>query len=141
VLWSENDFYIIDFEGEPTRPLAERRTRQLPLKDVAGMVRSFSYAAYAGLYAFTATRPDDFARFEPWGRVWHGWATAAFLRTYIELMGPGHVLPTDAVVLERLLDAYVLDKALYELQYELNNRPDWVRIPVAGALAITGRLQ
>jgi maltose alpha-D-glucosyltransferase/alpha-amylase len=140
VLWSENDFYVIDFEGEPGRRLAERRERQLPLKDVAGMLRSFGYAAYAGLYAWASPRPDDFSRLEPWARVWQTWASAAFLRPYLELAEAAHLLPADARTLERLLDAYVLDKALYELRYELNNRPDWVRIPLRGAMSVVGRL-
>jgi maltose alpha-D-glucosyltransferase/alpha-amylase len=139
VLWSENDFYIIDFEGEPARRLAERREPHLPLKDVAGMLRSFGYAAYGGVYAWTNTRPDDFGRLEPWARVWQAWASAAFLHTYFDVVAPSRLLPADPRALNALLDAYVLDKALYELRYELNNRPEWVRIPLWGALNITGR--
>jgi maltose alpha-D-glucosyltransferase/alpha-amylase len=139
VLWSENDFYIIDFEGEPARRLADRREKQIPLKDVAGMLRSFGYAAYAGLYAWANTRPDDFTRLEPWARVWQTWTSATFLRTYLEVAATARILPASPQTLDRLLDAFVLDKAMYELRYELNNRPDWVRIPLWGALQITGR--
>jgi maltose alpha-D-glucosyltransferase/alpha-amylase len=139
VLWSENDFFIIDFEGEPARRLPERREKHLPLKDVAGMLRSFGYAAYAGLYAWANTRPDDFSRLEPWARVWQTWTSAAFFRTYSEVVSSARLLPASPQTLDRLLDAYVLDKALYELRYELNNRPDWIRIPLWGALQITGR--
>src|SRR5207244_9372894 len=86
VLWAEGDFYILDFEGEPARPLAERRLKQSALKDVAGMIRSFSYAAYAGLFAHTASRPSEFERLEPWARVWQTWTTSAFLRAYFTVV-------------------------------------------------------
>jgi maltose alpha-D-glucosyltransferase/alpha-amylase len=130
VLWAENDYYIIDFEGEPARPLAERRARQLALKDVAGMLRSFGYAAYAGLVASAAMRPDDFPRLEPWARVWESWTSASFLRTYLDVTAGAPFLPPSPSETGLLLDAFVLDKALYELRYELNSRPDWVRIPL-----------
>ncbi len=130
VLWAENDYYIIDFEGEPARSLAERRAKQLALKDVAGMLRSFGYAAYAGLGAYAATRPDEADRMEPWARAWQAWTSAAFLRTYLDTAGAAAFLPSSPEDTERLLDAFVLDKALYELRYELNNRPDWVHIPL-----------
>jgi maltose alpha-D-glucosyltransferase/alpha-amylase len=134
VLWAEGDFYILDFEGEPARPLAERRARQSPLKDVAGMVRSFGYAAYAGLFRHTATRSEDFARLEPWARVWQTWATAAFLRAYFATAGSAQFVPAEPSQRDALLLLFVLDKAFYELNYELNNRPDWLRIPLGGIL-------
>ncbi len=136
VLWSEGDFVIFDFEGEPARPLAARRAKQSPLKDVAGMLRSFSYAAYAGLFIATANLPADFARLEPWARLWERWCASAFLRAYLEAAGDGSFLPAGTPELERLLEAFVLDKALYEAQYELNNRPDWLRIPLWGMLPL-----
>jgi maltose alpha-D-glucosyltransferase/alpha-amylase len=130
VLWAENDYYIIDFEGEPARTLAERRARQLALKDVAGMLRSFAYAAYAALSAYSLARPEDFQRLETWALAWQTWTSAAFLRTYLDVAGGAVFLPASPSETETLLDAFVLDKALYELRYELNNRPDWVRIPL-----------
>jgi maltose alpha-D-glucosyltransferase/alpha-amylase len=130
VLWAENDYFLIDFEGEPARSLAERRAKQLALKDIAGMLRSFGYAAYAGLSAHSTTRPGDATRLEPWAHAWQAWTSAAFLRTYLDIAGAATFLPSTAQETERLLDAFVLDKALYELRYELNNRPDWVRIPL-----------
>jgi maltose alpha-D-glucosyltransferase/alpha-amylase len=134
VLWAEQDFYIIDFEGEPARPMAERRVKQSPLKDVAGMVRSFGYAAYAGLFGATASRRFEFERMEPWARIWETWITGAFLRGYFAAAGNSLFIPALPSQRDALLKLFVLDKALYELNYELNNRPDWVRIPLYGIL-------
>jgi len=134
VLWSEGDFYILDFEGEPARPLEERRLKQSPLKDVAGMIRSFGYAAYAGLFAFTSSRRSEFPRLEAWARVWHQEASAAFLRTYFALVEESLFVPRIEKDREGLLRLFVLEKALYELNYELNNRPEWARIPLRGIL-------
>jgi len=136
VLWSEGDFVIIDFEGEPARPLAVRRAKQSPLKDVAGMLRSFSYAAYAGLFMATANHPDAFNREEPWARLWEHWCANAFLRAYLDTAREAAFLPPGRAELARLLEAFLLDKALYEAQYELNNRPDWLRIPLWGMLPL-----
>ncbi|HYT66954.1 MAG TPA: maltose alpha-D-glucosyltransferase [Vicinamibacterales bacterium] len=132
VLWSEGDFYILDFEGEPSRPLAARRVKDLPLKDIAGMLRSFSYAAYAALFVRAAGREPDFERLDSWAQVWARWAGAAFLKGYLAAAGDAPLLPADRVQRGTLLDLYLIDKALYELNYELNNRPDWVRIPLRG---------
>ena len=132
VLWAEGDFYLLDFEGEPARPLAQRRQKQSPLKDIAGMLRSFSYAAYAGLFAHSSSRPAEFARLEPWAHIWQTWASAAFLRGYFETAGDAPFLPADLVQRDALLRLFMIEKALYELNYELNNRPDWVRIPLWG---------
>ncbi len=139
VLWADGDFIILDFEGEPTRTVAQRRARQSPLKDVAGMLRSFDYAAYAGLFAFTHDRPADFGRLAPSAERWRRGVSAAFLGAYRATAAD--LLPADTAQGAALLDAFLLAKALYELVYELNNRPDWVRIPLRGILALmeTGR--
>ena len=136
VLWAEGDFFILDFEGEPARPLAQRREKQSSMKDVAGMLRSFSYAAYAGLFAHTSSRRSEFERIEPWARLWQTWASAAFLRGYFGATGRAPFVPADHSQRDALLRLFVLDKALYELNYELNNRPDWVRIPLRGVLGL-----
>ena len=136
ILWSEGDFYLLGFEGEPARPIAQRRLKQSPLKDVAGMVRSFSYAAYAGLFAHTASRPGEFDRLEPWARIWQTWTTAAFLRGYFDRAAGALFIPAEASQRDALLQLFMLDKALYELNYELNNRPDWVHIPLRGIVEI-----
>jgi 1,4-alpha-glucan branching enzyme len=132
VLRTGDDFIILDFEGEPARPLAERRAKVSPLKDVVGMLRSFDYAAYAALFDFTKDRPEAFARLEPWSQIWRAWTCAAFWRGYRGAAGNAGFLPRDPAALAALLGAYTLDKALYELRYELNNRPDWVCIPLQG---------
>jgi maltose alpha-D-glucosyltransferase/alpha-amylase len=132
VLWAEGDFYIIDFEGEPTRPLAQRRAKQSPLRDVAGMLRSFSYAAYAALFAHASARPADFGRLERWAHIWQTWATAAFLKGYLGQTADALFLPKEPTQRDGLLRFFMLSKALYELNYELNNRPEWVRIPLWG---------
>jgi maltose alpha-D-glucosyltransferase/alpha-amylase len=133
VLLCEGDFYILDFEGEPARPLPERRRKQSPLKDVAGMIRSFSYAAYAGLFAHTSSRRSELARLEGWARVWQLCVSWAFLGAYFTAVDGALFVPARPGR-DALLEMFVLDKALYELNYELNNRPDWARIPLGGIL-------
>src|SRR4029078_4068146 len=130
VLRTEEDFVILDFEGEPARSIAERREKQSPLKEVAGMMRSFSYAAYAALFAFTVHAPDDYAPLESWADTWQHWAARAFWDGYAAATETTPLLPSAAGSRHALLEAFMLEKALYELRYELNNRPEWVRIPL-----------
>ena len=136
VLRVRTDFVILDFEGEPARPLALRRSKQSPLKDVAGMLRSFSYAAYAALMNYTSRRPEDLTRLEPWAQLWERSAAAEFLRAYREATHTASFLPSDKAAFRQLLDLHLLDKALHELKCELNNRPGWVRIPLLGILSL-----
>ncbi len=105
------------------------------------MLRSFDYAAYAALFDVTKSRPEDFDRLEPWARFWQAWTSAAFWREYRAVSGKAPYLPEDPEALGLLLDAYTLDKILYELLYELNNRPDWVRIPLQGIVTLIEREQ
>ena len=137
VLRTKSDFVILDFEGEPARSLAERRAKQSPLKDVAGMLRSFSYAAFASLTRYTTRRPHDAEKLEPWARLWEQSVVAEFLKAYREAVGSSPIIPSQTSELRALLEAYVLDKAFYELVYELNNRPAWVRIPLHGISSLT----
>jgi maltose alpha-D-glucosyltransferase/alpha-amylase len=137
VLRFKSDFIILDFEGEPARSLAERRAKQSPMKDVAGMLRSFSYAAYATLMNYTARRPEEFSTLMPWARLWERSVSAEFLRAYRAASQNAVLVPADTADFKKLLDMYLLDKALYELLYELNNRPTWVRIPIEGILSLT----
>jgi maltose alpha-D-glucosyltransferase/alpha-amylase len=116
------------------------------------MVRSFSYAAYAALLAFTVHAPDDYAMLEPWAETWQRWIAAAFLsayRTSMTMATDGAASHSDTFTLvpqgdeafDATLRAFMLEKACYEMEYELNNRPDWVRIPLAGVLKLADHLQ
>ncbi len=133
VLVSRNDFYIIDFEGEPARPLEERRARHSPLRDVAGMLRSFDYARWCALRR-AAQNADELERLGSAAAEWEAQTLAAFLDGYTEALTPerGKVDP-------QLLTLFELEKAFYELRYEMNNRPDWVSVPLQGILAMVGR--
>jgi maltose alpha-D-glucosyltransferase / alpha-amylase len=127
------DFMLIDFEGEPARSLAERRSKQSPLKDVAGMVRSFAYAAFAGLDAFLktgSTGSDGREKLTAWAAQWETAATAEFLAQYRETIAANPALLPPVAQADVLLRAFVLEKALYEVVYELNHRPDWLHIPM-----------
>ena len=137
VLRVKNDFVVLDFEGEPARPLTERRGMHSPLKDVAGMLRSFSYASQAAFMAYAARRPQSAVSLEPWAALWERCVSGVFLNAYRAATKGSQLLPEDSPTLARLLDAFVMDKALYELSYELGNRPTWVRIPLLGILALT----
>ena len=137
VLRTRGDYTILDFEGEPARTLAQRRAKQSPLKDVAGMLRSFSYAAYAALNDSAQSRPDEAKNLELWAGLWHNAVSIEFLRAYriaIEATNP-YLIPQPAQA-QLLLNGYLLEKALYELLYELDNRQAWVRIPLAGILTL-----
>ncbi len=139
VLDTVRDFAIIDFEGEPGRPLAERRVKQSPLVDVAGMLRSFSYAASGTLVRRAGggeVGAATITRLEPWVHAWTAWVSAAFLAGYRSTVGAAPMLPPDDEGWATLLEAFLLQKALYELEYELNNRPAWVGIPLQGIVGL-----
>jgi trehalose synthase-fused probable maltokinase len=138
VLWTGQDFLITDFEGEPARPLSERRMKHNPIIDVAGMLRSFYYAPYVTLLRQQPDFLDEDtnANLEPWIRFWHGWVSVAFLKGYIKIAERAIFWPETQGEFQVLLDAHLLEKAVYEIGYELNNRPDWVKIPVRGVLDI-----
>jgi len=131
VLFTGKDFVIIDFEGEPARPMGERRIKRSPLRDVAGMLRSFDYACHSALAAMrTRGQISDGAMLE-WADLWNRWTSAAFLKAYRLVAADAAFLPAAREEVQMLLDAYLLEKAVYELNYELNNRPDWIPIPLA----------
>ncbi len=128
------DFVLLDFEGEPARTLEERRKKQSPLKDVAGMVRSFSYVAFSALDQFQNTRAATGTGANAWAIAWQNAASAAFLDAYREAIAVNRNLLPPLPHAAQLVNGYILEKALYELTYELNNRPAWLPIPLAGIL-------
>jgi maltose alpha-D-glucosyltransferase/alpha-amylase len=139
VLFTGKDFRIIDFEGEPARSLADRRRKRCPLRDVAGMIRSFHYAAVSTLLDHTdagVLRDADLDRLEECSRMWYRWVSAAYLRAYLKAAQGAAFLPRDSREMGMLLDIFLLEKALYDVSYELNNRPDWLRIPLRGILDV-----
>ncbi|MEO8008691.1 MAG: putative maltokinase, partial [Betaproteobacteria bacterium] len=132
VLVTGTDFVIIDFEGEPARSFNDRRAKSSPLRDVAGMLRSFNYARWSAL-RHVAHNADDMARLAPAARAWELAARETFLSAYAKTMALAEsAMPVNA----DLLGLFELEKALYELRYELNNRADWVQVPLQGVLAL-----
>ena len=127
VLNTGKDFVIIDFEGEPRAPLTERRLKRAALRDVAGMLRSFDYAT---TMALRNERADDFQRLAPWARAWATLIRENYLTAYLEAAAGASFLPVSAADTQLLLEAFQLDKALYEVAYELSYRPSWVGTPL-----------
>ncbi len=136
VLLAESDFVIIDFEGEPARPLEERRRKHSPLRDVAGMLRSFNYAGKTALANASAERPADCDQLLPYLQEWERVAADAFLSGYRKGVADCPSWPREPVQAERLIALFVIEKALYELRYELDHRVEWVGIPLTGLLSI-----
>ncbi|MDF1578331.1 MAG: hypothetical protein P1P81_07795, partial [Desulfobulbales bacterium] len=132
----DNDFILLDFEGEPLRPLVDRRRKGSPLKDVAGMIRSFHYAIHSDLPT-SAEGDGEGPQLPGWRRAWYESMSAVFVREYFATAGEAPFLPAAGTGL--ILESFLLEKVFYELKYELNNRPDWVTIPLAGILDIIDR--
>jgi maltose alpha-D-glucosyltransferase/alpha-amylase len=132
VLSVRNDFVMLDFEGEPARSYEERRAKQSPLKDVAGMLRSFSYVAHVGFARTVERHGAAPASLRPWVEAWEAWTGAAFLRAYLDRVGDAPFLSAAPGALALVLHAFLMEKACYELQYELNHRPGWAHIPLSG---------
>ena len=138
VLLAQNDFVITDFEGEPARPLAERRQKHSALRDVAAMLRSFNYAMHQATMHATVERPDALASLQAPARAWEAVARKAFLDAYRNTASRA-ALFTSWDEMRGLLDLFLLEKAFHELAYEVDNRPDWVRVPLAGLLDLLDR--
>ncbi len=141
VLFTGEDFMFIDFEGEPARTLAERREKHSPLRDVAGMVRSFHYAAYAALFrraGSAGAQSDESRSLVPFANAWYRVASGEYLRAYFDTAtaSSANFLPADPAEREFVLNFWLLGKAIYELKYELNHRLDWVAIPLEGIVML-----
>jgi maltose alpha-D-glucosyltransferase / alpha-amylase len=137
VLWTGDDFRIIDFEGEPGRPLSQRRFKRCPLRDLAGMLRSLRYASAAALRD-GRHRPEDIGRLEGWAQAWSGWISSSYLAGYLEVARGSRLVPKSDADLELLLEFFLLEKCVYEISYELNNRPEWVDIPLRALVELLG---
>ncbi len=139
VLYTGKDFVIIDFEGDPRRSIGQRRIKACPLRDVAGMLRSFDYAAHAALRGGipgVASHPDAAATLRGWAAFWSRWVSALFLASYFNTAGQAGFLPPDNDDRRLLLQFCVVEKTLAQLGHELDQRPDWVGVPVHGLLEI-----
>jgi maltose alpha-D-glucosyltransferase/alpha-amylase len=133
VLWTGEDFLVVDFEGEPARPAVERRYKRSAIRDVAGMVRSFDYASATAL-RHGRMRPDDIEVLEPWARLWTAVVREAFVGAWLAKVAGQPFVPARRGDAAFMLDFYVLEKCIYEIGYELHNRPDWLDIPLRGLL-------
>ena len=142
VLYNGRDFFIIDFEGEPMHSISERRLKRTPFKDVAGMIRSFHYAAYGQLVLNQNYRKEDMPQLEAWANQWFHYVSQYFLSAYLETAKGQSFIPGGAEEVQLLLRTYILEKAIYEVGYEMNARPEWLRIPIRGVLyAMEGFLE
>lgn len=129
VMFTGNDFCILDFEGEPLRPISTRRLKHSPLQDIAGMLRSFDYAICFYARAHRNTQP-----MMTWLKLWQFWMSRCFLDGYLDACRDSGLLPSDQDHIRYLIEVLLLEKALYEVGYELGSRPDWVSIPLFGVL-------
>jgi maltose alpha-D-glucosyltransferase / alpha-amylase len=129
VLMNDNDFYILDFEGEPDKPHHERRLKYPPLKDVAGMMRSFRYAAYSVIFTEYGNQPQLTDKLMAVVDVWYHYVSRYYLGEYIRTTSGSNILPAEDKI-NALLQVYSFKKAIYELGYEINNRPEWTVIPL-----------
>jgi maltose alpha-D-glucosyltransferase/alpha-amylase len=132
VLYTGKDFILTDFEGEPARSYSERRLKRSPLRDVAGIIRSFHYAAYASLFLDNQIRKEDFPRLIPYVEQWYHYMSSFFMDAYLKYSQGAAFIPQNNESFEIMMTTFLLEKAIYEVNYELNNRPDWVIIPLRG---------
>ena len=136
VLIAKKDYLIVDFEGEPSRSLAERRRKHSPLRDVAGMVRSADYAARTVLTRLGAGAVERHTAIVDAAREWRQVVSAAFIAGYMASTRRISSVPRDADTLHALLELFILEKALYEARYEMDHRPDWLDVPIGGLLEL-----
>ncbi len=141
VLFTGRDFVIIDLEGEPARTLSERRLKYSAFRDVAGMIRSFHYAVSSRFLERADLRPEDRGALEPWIEAWYGNVSSTFLESYMQTVDGAGFVPSDPADAELLLNVFILEKAVYEIGYEINNRPGWLMIPLRGVSFVLDKLE
>jgi len=141
VLYTGKDHVIIDFEGEPSRPPSERRIKYSSFRDIAGMIRSFHYAGYSALFRHATVRPEDKEYLQQWVEPWYNYVSGIYLTSYLNTVREARFIPENTEDIQILLNAFLLDKAVYELGYEMNNRPDWVIIPANGIKKVLERVE
>jgi maltose alpha-D-glucosyltransferase / alpha-amylase len=136
ILIVKDDIFIIDFEGEPRRTIAERRRKAPAARDVAGLIRSIDYSTTAALERALKVAHDEHGKLAVALGEWRDRATDAFLAAYRETMVNQRLWPTDPKTAEGILNFFLLEKTFYEIEYELSHRPDWLRVPLTGMLRI-----
>jgi maltose alpha-D-glucosyltransferase/alpha-amylase len=139
ILYTGKDFVFIDFEGESARPLGERRIKRSPLNDVASMVRSFEFTTYAALFKqleLGTLHEERLPQLEPWTGFWYRWVSSVYLNAYFDVVGKTDLLPRSKEELKVLFDVHLLEKAVYEIGYELKHRPSWLKIPLRAIVKI-----
>jgi maltose alpha-D-glucosyltransferase/alpha-amylase len=141
VLFTGRDFVIVDFEGEPARSIGERRLKHTAMRDIAGMIRSYDYAARVAVAEVVHDDDDDRSRSDAWATAFGSWASVAFMRGYRSVPLPDGIRPEEPAEDELLFEVFLLDKAVYEIGYELDSRPDFVRLPLAGLRHLLEGLQ
>jgi maltose alpha-D-glucosyltransferase/alpha-amylase len=129
ILFTGKDVSILHFGGDPSRSFSERRIKRSPLRDVAGIIRSFHYAAHENLLS-NRVRPEDVDKLKPYAPLWTHYMTSFFMQAYLEAVNGASFIPKDNNDLSMLMEIYLLERAIYSLHYELNTRPDWVMVPV-----------
>ncbi|WP_159522741.1 maltose alpha-D-glucosyltransferase [Sunxiuqinia indica] len=140
VLFTGKDFMIIDFEGEPTRSLTARSLKYCPFKDVAGMLRSFHYAIYMSQLESKTKIAGNTEFIQPWLEAWYKVVYDIFINSYLKTAGDASFIPSEEIQVHNLLSVYTIEKAIYEADYEFNNRPDWLHIPLNGLKKILNDL-
>jgi maltose alpha-D-glucosyltransferase/alpha-amylase len=136
----KDDIFIIGFEGEAHRPLTERRRKAPAARDVAGLIRSIDYSATAALERALKVMPDEYGKLGAALAEWRDRATAAFLAGYRKIMTNHRLWPAGPRAAERILNFFLLEKALDEIEYELAQRPEWLGVPLTGMLRILSPL-
>jgi maltose alpha-D-glucosyltransferase/alpha-amylase len=139
MLIAKDDVSIIDFEGEPRRSIEDRRRKAPAARDVAGLIRSIDYSVTAALERALKSAPDEHGKLARALEGWREYSAAAFMSAYRSSLTDARLWPQSLEAADRLLDFFLLEKAFYEIEYELAHRPDWLQVPLAGTWRILSR--